>query len=443
MSLALRDVTGRRKSLLLITEGSAFGAGMSDMMNRRYAKAGATRVMQEALAAATVGNVAIYPLNPAGLDTADGELVQGFGEVKHEEYLAILEESRHSSEMTRDLASMTGGGSLVDTNDALAGVDRVLRDASHHYVMSYEPATAPRGSEVRRIDVRVKRPGVRVLARRGYQATSAKPPPPLDIPSSLSPQLRTLLSGVVPDEGLPMRVQAVPLTRQGRATVVAVIIEIEGSALTTGATGRQVLAIDQGLLTIDEKGKAHNGTRRSFDLALSATQWEVLRLSGLRSVWAVDLPPGRHQLRVAAFDKGADRGGSLYVDVDVPRNEPSSPGVLVASRFLSVMPTPFVDQAISRWTSDTPTATRVFPQGDVLTVTVPHRVAAGAATGRLTAADGRLVWQGESEGINDSAVLARIVVPLDAAPPGVYELAVDSSHGTSRVTIGVVGPAPR
>ena len=72
--------------------------------------------------------------------------------------------------MARDLAALTGGVSLVDTNDPLAGIDRVVRDASSHYVLTYEPETPPKGTEYRHIEVKVHRPGVRVLARRGYRA---------------------------------------------------------------------------------------------------------------------------------------------------------------------------------------------------------------------------------------------------------------------------------
>ncbi len=143
----------------------------------------------------------------------------------------MLMEARQSREMGRDLAVLTGGVSLVDTNDPLGGIDRAMRDASTHYVLSYEPVTPIKGSEYRRIDVKVKRPGVRVLARRGYRAASVRPPPPLKLPGSLSPHLRTLLAGIVPDDGLPMRVEAVPVARFGRGTTMAVILEIDGTRL--------------------------------------------------------------------------------------------------------------------------------------------------------------------------------------------------------------------
>jgi hypothetical protein len=451
LALALRDVTGRRKSVVLVTEGTSYGAGMSDMEvrmptassgGRVNAGSGSLRLMNEVLAAAAAANIAVYPLNPHGLDDPHADLIQTSGLVnaplRPEDYSEILIEARQAKEMARDLAALTGGVSLVDTNDPMEGIDRVVRDASQHYVLSYEPEAPARGSEYRRIDVRVNRPGVRVYARRGYSAPATRPPPPLKVPGSLSPTLRTLLSGVMPDDGLPMRVEAVPLHRNGRTTTVAVVVEVNGAMLTADGQ-RATIDVEQGLLTVDHSGRAANGTRRTFGIKVSPTQWDILSASALRSVWAIDLPVGVHQLRVAALDTATGRGGSVYVELDIPRAQPP-PGILLASRFLSLMPTTFVDKSLTRWTAAMPTATRVFPAGDELTLTVPHVATNGPAVARLTDATGRVVWHGTGAAAEGLADTAHIVVPLEGVDAPVCDLTVESSHGTTRTTIGILAP---
>jgi VWFA-related protein len=450
VSLGLRDVAGRRKTVILISEGSSFGAGMSDMIvtmptatsgGRANVPTGSLKWMNEALAAAAAGDVAIYPLNPAGLDVADADLiqVQGLPPVAAPDLVSsILSEARQAKEMSRDLAALTGGVSLVDTNDPLAGIDRAVRDASSHYVLSYEPATAPKRNESRQIEVKVRRPGVRVLARRGYRAADALAPPPMKVPDSLTPQLRTLLAGVMPDDALPMRVQAITVDRKGKMATVAVIVEVNGSAF---AGARRGLHIEQGLLSVNASGKAANGTRRRFDVTLSPAQWDVLTATGLRSVWAVDLPSGRHQLRVASVDSETNRGGAVYLDVEVPDPPALAPGALVASRFLSAMPTVFSDERLSRWTSAIPTATRVFPEGDVLTVTVPH-VGPTPANARLSDAAGKVVWEGSGAPI-DGGSAVRFIIPLERLGIPVCDLAVETSYGAVRTTIGLVSIASK
>ncbi len=453
VSLALLDVSGRRKTVILVSEGSSFGAGMSDMTfrmptptsgGRVNVPTGASRVMNEALAAAAAGNVAIYPLNPAGLDVADADLVQVPGLISApltpERYSEILNEARQAKEMARDLAALTGGVSLVDSNDPIGGIDRAVRDASSHYVLTYEPQAPPKGTEYRNIEVKVDRPGVRVLARRGYRAAGRRPPPPMKVPASLTPHLRTLLAGVMPDDGLPMRVQAVPVSRDGKRTTIAVIVEVNGAALAAEPRERG-LRVEQGLLSVNATGQAANGVRRTFDISLSPTQREVLAATGLRSIWSMDLPAGRHQVRVASIDSATGRAGSVYLDVNVPGGEVAPPGMLVASRILSVMPTVFVDERLARWTGAVPTATRTFPVEDVLTITVPHMVAA-SATARLSNAGGEVVWTGSGAPIANASGV-QFVVPLDRVTSSVCDLTVEGSHGTLRTRIGILGrPTP-
>ena len=436
---ALRDVSGRRKTVVLLSEGSSFGAGMSDMVSSQYVQSGSVRVMQETLAAAAAGSVAIYPLNPAGLDTPDTDLISGFGKVTSELLTDVLTEARQSKEMLRDFATLTGGVSLVDTNDALGGIDRAVRDASSHYVLSYEPASPAKGAEYRGIEVRVHRPGARVLTRRGYRAAGDRPAAPLKVPAGLSPQLRTLLAGVIPDDGLPMRVQAVPVSRKGKMASVALVVEVNGTVVG-GERQTGTLQLEQGLLTIDPAGKVANGTRRIFDVTLSPVQWQILTATGLRSVWAVDLPKGRHQIRVASVEPATGRGGAVYLEVDVTDESRQLPGALVASRFLSVMPTVFSDARLAPWTVPVPTATRVFPEGDVLTLTVPHATAA-PVTARLTNATGNVVWEGTGAPV-DGAPAVQFVVPLEGTSTPVCDITVESSQGRARTTIGLVPRRP-
>lgn len=446
VSLALRDVTGRRKTVILLSEGSSFGAGMENMVvrmpqatdrTRVNASSGTLRLMNETLAAAAAGNVAIYPLSPVGLGNEEGDLIRGFGAVDQNALMAVLTEAQQAKEMMRDLAALTGGVSLVDTNDPLAGIDRAVQDASSHYVLTYEPETPATGNEYRTIEVRVRRPGVRVLARRGYRAPGVRPPPPMKIPGSLPPQLRSLLAGVMPEDGLPMRVQAVPLSRTGRTTTVAVIVEVNGTLLA-GDSGNRALRVEQGLLTVNSTGKADSGMRRSFEVALTPVQREVLAGTALRSLWAVDLPKGIHQLRVASLDTTTGRGGSVYLDVDVSDETALPTGALVASRFLSMMPTVYADARLARWTTAMPTATRVFPDGDLLTVTVPHD-ASTAPTVRLVDAAGRVVWEGAGTPLTGASAV-QFVVPLDGVGSPVGELVIESGRGTARTTIGIVSP---
>lgn len=104
------------------------------------------------------------------------------------------------------------------------------------------------------------------------------------------------------------------------------------------------------------------------------------------------------------------------------------------------MPTPFIDPRLATWTDAVPTATRVFPAGDALLVTVPHDPAGATAHARLETADGRAVWHGEGEPMDGHAT-TRFAVPLEDMAGGVGALVIDTSHGTQRTPVGVVQSA--
>jgi hypothetical protein len=155
-------------------------------------------------------------------------------------------------------------------------------------------------------------------------------------------------------------------------------------------------------------------------------------------VWAIDVPSGRHQLRVASIDAATSRGGSVYLDVNIPEGTALPPAALVASRFLSRMPTVFADKRLAPWTTVMPTATRVFPEADVLTITVPHH-SPNPATARLSSATGDVVWEGRGVPI-ESASAVQFIVSLDRLGSPVCDLTVETSHGRVRTTIGIVPP---
>jgi hypothetical protein len=69
----------------------------------------------------------------------------------------------------RVLSENTGGFANVNNNEFRPGVARVLSEAGHHYLLACSSPSAGDG-EYHRIQVQVRRPGLAVRARHGYQA---------------------------------------------------------------------------------------------------------------------------------------------------------------------------------------------------------------------------------------------------------------------------------
>ena len=96
----------------------------------------------------------------------------------------------------------------------------------------------------------------------------------------------------------------------------------------------------------------------------------------------------------------------------------------------------FADGRVAAWVDPLPTTTRVFPMGDMLTMTAPH---AGAVTARATLAslDGHVVRSTLMIPVSIPGAV-RFVLPLDGIAKGPYQLIVETSRGRIRTPIGVV-----
>lgn len=86
--------------------------------------------------------------------------------------LAILSADDNADAMN-SLANETGGEFLANRNELRPAVDIIASMSGNFYVLGYSPSKAMDGS-YRKIDVKVTRPGLTVLARRGYVAVPAK-----------------------------------------------------------------------------------------------------------------------------------------------------------------------------------------------------------------------------------------------------------------------------
>ena len=215
-----------------------------------------------------------------------------------------------------------------------------------------------------------------------------------------------------------MKVQVVPLVERKGKTLAAVIVEVDGAPLVASAEEGKV-ALDQAIFSLDSRGKTANASRRHAKLTFTPAQLDMLDATALRTVWAVELTPGEHQLRLAAIDEVSGRGGSVFVDVAIPKGVlPRT--IVVASQALSAMPTAFVDRDIGDFLSGTPTTRRVFPADDTIEVSVANLAAPAGV--RIEVPTGDVVWQGR---LDVAVPAARLDIPLAGLAPGDHRLVLE------------------
>jgi VWFA-related protein len=131
------------------------------------------RIMEEA----NRSNTSFYPVDPRGLVVFD-EGVMPSAQVGPPSANPTLTGDQENAQLRaradglRRLALGTDGTAIVGTNNIRDALRRVIDDLSSYYLLGYYSSGKLDG-KFHSISVRIKRPGVTVRARRGYQALRA------------------------------------------------------------------------------------------------------------------------------------------------------------------------------------------------------------------------------------------------------------------------------
>ena len=119
------------------------------------------------LTTAQRGNVSISFVDPAGLSIFDDDIS------KPEARAKTLSKSLAPFENVKTFALMTGGTAIIAATEIGPALIKIADGQTGHYELGYYSSNNKFDGKFRSIDVKVKTPGVSVLARKGYQAPTA------------------------------------------------------------------------------------------------------------------------------------------------------------------------------------------------------------------------------------------------------------------------------
>jgi VWFA-related protein len=206
------------------------------------------------------------------------------------------------AEGLEQLAGLTRGSYFKVTGSGAGAFERISRELSGYYLLSFEPTDADRTSKDRRIKVEVRRRGLTVRARSTYAVADAAAAMTTLPPAE---QIKNLLTAPLPTAGLPMRVASYSVANAGDARVRVLVAAEIGEAATTAAEW------PIGLLVIDNNDKVVVNTNGPVKLEPASNRTPSPRLL----LSSIVLAPGEYTLRVAAV--GSDgASGSVHHTID-------------------------------------------------------------------------------------------------------------------------------
>jgi VWFA-related protein len=239
--------------------------------------------------------------------------------LEHNEDVLRLDPASGLDTLSRD----TGGFLIRDTNDIAAALRRVEEELGAYYLLSYAPRNEVWDGRFRRIELRVRRPGVTVQSRRGYYAVRTPTPTPV-----LEHEAAALASlEESPNAAdLPVHARALHFPAPDGDAVVAITAE-----MAAGAAGRRAgksgdLAQDFTVLALvrDASGRVVHKSSRRYDLAWPKSKIEELRRWKAPFEREALLGPGRYTVEVVAYDALRRASGVTRSQLVVPRRPPGT-----------------------------------------------------------------------------------------------------------------------
>ena len=315
-----------RKNLLWMTVGIP---AITDPNERPKCLPDYTSALTHAYGLLNASQVAVYPIDANGLTN----LTRQSG--------AILSMDA--------VAEATGGVAYYNNNNIRQALTKALDNGANYYSMAYIPPSTKYDGKYHKIDVKVDRPGVNLVFRKGYYADdlskvtakqgltiTMKPPPAYggNMKASMSRGLPTaeellFTVGVEPSDAPPKpgdppvlgtldpKLKGKHLTRYGFKYVVP----SEQIKFTDGPKATHNGKIDFDIAVYDSDDKLLTGLSQTVKTTLSdATYQQMLsKKEPVQLFQQIDLPPGELFVRVGVLDEATDKVGTLELPLKVAK----------------------------------------------------------------------------------------------------------------------------
>ena len=307
--------------------------------------------------------VTAYPLDSHGIEAPPEPKLSGpassWGEqsaTQNMDWLSLLATNHLSMEA---VAEATGGQAFYNTNDIAGAIANAADAGSSYYTLSYAPPSVEYDGKYHAISVKVNRPGIHVLYRKGYSAedhtliehrpetlfgvvtrdtrpTGAAVDPFVAAMSPIAPPATQILFDVrvepssmaaKPDDPAVMGTlnasfKDKPLTRYGLQYDVLP----SQIAFTDGPGGTHNGSLGLDVVVFDVTGKLVTGLSQTVKMSLNNKT--VADNEPINFSQQIDLPPGRFFVRIGVFDGVSNKVGTLQIPVMVAKGS----GAVTAGR---------------------------------------------------------------------------------------------------------------
>jgi VWFA-related protein len=276
--------------------------------------------LRAATNAAVRAHVSIYPVDTRGLQTivpgGDASRQSGRGTqlFSGSNVRGQFTQLQASQDTLGSLASDTGGRAFLDSNDFAPAFEKIQNDMSAYYLIGYATTNIAKDGRFRQIKVRVKKQNVKIEARNGYFADrdfqhTAR--------GDRATQLQDQLFSALPATDLPVLVTSGYYRLATDRYFVPISVAVPGSAIPTPAEkDKDKMELDILGFVRDEQGRPVGRLQQSITLPPGSVG--TVAAKQVLYTTAVELPPGKFDVKVVVRENTSGLMGSFQAAVVVP-----------------------------------------------------------------------------------------------------------------------------
>jgi hypothetical protein len=222
------------------------------------------------------------------------------------------------------LAQETGGFLVDETNDLSSAFRRIDEDNQFHYLLTYSPTTTDLDGKFRSIQVKVKRSGTQVFARKGYRAIRSAPASTSD--SYETPALALLDRTPLPN-AFPVHAAAFSFPDPARPGMTPVLAEVRTDALQFVVDAQRSTYEARAAIIVrvlDGDGHPVQKLSQQYVLTGEAKDVDAAKNGEILFYRDPDLGPGVYTMETIVFDGVARQGSVRVTTLNVPAVESSA-----------------------------------------------------------------------------------------------------------------------
>lgn len=209
----------------------------------------------------------------------------------------------------RSISELTGGRASIHEYVDKA-LNRVNEGTRAMYLLGYYPQDENWNGKYRRIDVKVRRPGVKVAFRHGYLASKramSASPEEIIIASRISAAL-----GYAPDVGdIPFQSTVTDVFNPLAAPMLRVDVKVDAAKVgLKNVDGVYTGKLHAAAFAADDKGRVAGQNWGAVDINFKADDYRQIMDSGINFSITVPRKSSRQVLKIIVYDPATDRIGS-------------------------------------------------------------------------------------------------------------------------------------